>query len=90
VNLPLKVMVYDAIFDITSTFMCRSTQDGQIDRLLGGADTYSSGSEVEEDGREPQTPDYSFQERAGIVEAFYGPDAETLNLLFLIHLLRTY
>jgi len=50
--------------------------DKQIDRLLGDADAYSS--ESEEDC-EPPTPDYLFQERERIVEAFYGPDAETLD-----------
>jgi hypothetical protein len=46
--------------------------DEQIDRLLGDADTYSSGSEAEEEDWEPPAPDYLFQEQARIVEAFYG------------------
>jgi Protein of unknown function (DUF3435) len=56
--------------------------DKQIDRLLCDADTcFSENGEDEDEGEdwEPPTPTYIFEQRARIVEAFFGPDAETLD-----------
>jgi len=49
----------------------------QIDQLLSNPDEYQSDSEEED--VIPLIPEYVFQERACIVDAFYGPDAETLE-----------
>jgi hypothetical protein len=55
----------------------------QINQLQGNSDLELSDIEDndknEDNSEEPDPPKYVFQERARIVEAFYGPDAETLD-----------
>lgn len=53
--------------------------DKQINQLVDnlGADL-SDGERMDED-QNPPIPEYVFPERARIVEAFYGPEAETLG-----------
>jgi len=51
--------------------------DKQIDQLLSNPDGYRSDSEEED--VIPPIPEYVFEERARIVNAFYGPEAETLE-----------
>ena len=51
----------------------------QIDQLLGNPDGHWSDSEEDDEDWNPQIPEYVFQERARIVDAFYGPDAERLE-----------
>ena len=51
--------------------------DKQIDQLLSNPDGYLSDSEEED--VIPPIPEYVFEERARIVNAFYGPEAETLE-----------
>ena len=53
--------------------------DKQIDQLLGNRDADPLDTEDENEDWNPPIPEYMFQERARIVEAFYGPEAETLE-----------
>jgi len=51
--------------------------DKQIDRKIAGSSGHESDSD-DEDWQLP-VPEYAFEERHRIVDAFYGPDAETLD-----------
>jgi hypothetical protein len=56
--------------------------DKQIDQLLDGSGCASESEDEpnDEEDWEPPPPSYLFQERARIVENFYGPDSETLDV----------
>jgi hypothetical protein len=53
--------------------------DKQIDQFLNQQNKDLSDAESEDEDWNPPIPQYEFSERARIVEAFYGPDAETLD-----------
>jgi hypothetical protein len=53
--------------------------DKQIDQLVDNPDADLSDSEDMDEDWNPPIPEYVFPERARIVEAFYGPEAETLE-----------
>jgi hypothetical protein len=53
--------------------------DKQIDQLVDNPDADLSDSEHMDEDQNPPIPEYVFPERARIVEAFYGPKAETLE-----------
>jgi len=54
--------------------------DKQIDQLLGESSNIDSAdaSKISEEWN-PPIPEYPFVERARIVDAFFGPDAESLD-----------
>lgn len=53
--------------------------DKQIDQLVDNPDADLSDSEHMDEDQNPPIPEYVFPERARIVEAFYGPEAEILE-----------
>jgi len=53
--------------------------DKQIDQLVDNLNADLSGSGHMDEGQNPPIPEYVFPGRARIVEAFYGPEAETLE-----------
>jgi hypothetical protein len=53
--------------------------DKQIDQLLDNPDADLSDLDDDDEDWNPPIPEYVFSERARIVEAFYGPEAETLE-----------
>lgn len=53
--------------------------DKQVDQLLDRQDQDLSDAEDADEGWNPAIPQYGFPERARIVEAFYGPEPETLE-----------
>jgi hypothetical protein len=53
--------------------------DKQIDQLLNNQNKDLSDMEDEDEDWNPPIPQYEFPERVRIVEAFYGPEAETLD-----------
>ena len=59
--------------------MPKNEVDKQIDQLLNKQNKDLSDAEDEDEDWNPPIPQYEFPERARIVEAFYGPDAETLD-----------
>ena len=52
--------------------------DKQIDQLLGEGPDADSQDEVTEEWK-PSVPEYAFIERARIVDAFFGPEAESTS-----------
>jgi hypothetical protein len=53
--------------------------DKQIDQLLDNPDAGLSDIKDEDEDWEPLILEYVFQERVRIMEAFYGPEADTLE-----------
>ena len=53
--------------------------DKQVDQLLDRQDQDLLDAEGADEGWNPAIPQYEFPERARIVEAFYGPELETLK-----------
>jgi hypothetical protein len=53
--------------------------DKQIDQFLNKQNEDLSNTEDKDKYWNPPIPHYEFLERARIVEAFYGPDAKTIN-----------